>query len=145
MTTKAATTINGVVTDDQPRTYFDCEKCPAFCCSVYERVQVTDRDLKRLAKHFGVSEGTAIKRYTRITDGERVLKRTHDPVFEREACMFLDRETRGCSIYPARPKICRTYPARTRCAYYDLWRFEVNQQDDESVLTLVQITFRDMK
>jgi hypothetical protein len=36
------------IKDDQPRTYFDCTKCPAFCCSIYERVQVTKRDITRL-------------------------------------------------------------------------------------------------
>ena len=36
-----------VIKDDQPRVYFDCNKCPAFCCSVYERVRVTKRDVTR--------------------------------------------------------------------------------------------------
>ena len=44
------------ITAAKPRSYYDCVKCPAFCCSVYERVQVTKRDIRRLAKHFGVTE-----------------------------------------------------------------------------------------
>ena len=43
------------ITDEQPRVYFDCSKCPAYCCSVYERVQVSKRDLNRLARHFGLT------------------------------------------------------------------------------------------
>jgi Fe-S-cluster containining protein len=59
--------------------------------------------------------------------------------------MFLNQETRGCSIYHARPAVCREYPDRTRCAYYDLLRFERIQQDDQTVLPLVQITFREVE
>ena len=47
------------IKDDKPRVYFDCNKCPAYCCSVYDRVQVTARDLNRLAKYFKVSAETA--------------------------------------------------------------------------------------
>lgn len=128
------------ITDDQPRIHFDCTKCPAFCCSIYERIAVTKRDIKRLAKHFDVSEETATKRYTRMHSGERVLRRTPDRIFAR-ACMFLDRETRGCTIYHARPGVCREYPDRPRCVYYDVLKFERRQQDDPTVVPLVQLTF----
>src|SRR3954466_3940861 len=99
------------VRDDQPRVYFDCAKCPAFCCSIYERVQVTKRDLNRLAKYFKVTNEEAEKRYTRIDreSGERVLRRVKDEIFEK-TCMFLNQETRGCTIYHARPAVCREYP-----------------------------------
>ena|SRR3989440_4434307 len=131
------------ITDDEPRTYFDCSKCPAYCCAIYERVQVTKRDVNRLAKYFGVTAEAAEKRYTKIdrSSGERVLRRKQDTIFD-EACMFLDQEKRGCTIYHARPAVCREYPARSRCSYYDLLQFERNQQDDINALPLVQITFR---
>jgi Fe-S-cluster containining protein len=132
------------VTDEQPRVYFDCSKCPAYCCSIYERVGVSKRDLNRLAKYFGVSAETAEKRYTRMHSGERVLRRRKDAIFAK-SCMFLNQETRGCGIYHARPAVCREYPARTRCSYYDLLQFERNQQDDPNTLPLVQITFREVK
>ena len=48
-----------VIKDEQPRVFFNCSKCPAFCCSVYERVEVTKRDLNRLARHFGVTPEVA--------------------------------------------------------------------------------------
>jgi hypothetical protein len=128
------------VTDDQPRVYFDCAKCPAFCCSIYERVQVTKRDINRLAKHFGVTVEAATERYTKMHSGERVLRRKKDPIFG-VACQFLNHETRGCNIYHARPAVCREYPDRSRCAYYDLLQFERRQQDDPDVLPLIQITF----
>jgi Fe-S-cluster containining protein len=133
-----------VVTDDKPRVYFDCNKCPAYCCSVYERVQVTKRDINRLARHFGVSFETAKRRYTTLWEGERVLRRVKDVVYA-ETCMFLNQESRGCTIYHARPGVCREYPGRPRCAYYDLLQFERRQQNDENVIPVVQITFREVK
>ncbi len=132
------------ITDEQPRTYFDCSKCPAYCCSIYERVQVTKRDITRLAKYFKVSFETAERRYTKMHSDERVLRRRKDVIFP-ETCMFLDQETRGCTIYHARPAVCRVYPDRKRCAYYDLLQFERRQQDDPDTIPLVQITFRKMK
>lgn len=134
------------ITDEQPKVHYDCSKCPAFCCSVYERVQVTKRDLNRLAKYFGVPVEVAEKRYTKIhaASGERVLRRKKDHIFG-EACQFINPETRGCTIYHGRPQVCREYPDRTRCSYYDLLQFERRQQDDEDVLPLIQITFRKVK
>jgi Fe-S-cluster containining protein len=131
-----------VIRDDQPRIRFDCNKCPAFCCSVYERVAVTARDLRRLAKHFGLSLEETKKRYTKMWDDERVLRRKNDPLLET-TCEFLDLQTRGCTVYEARPEACRAYPKRTRCAYYDLYRFELNHQDDVTVLPIVRIHFKE--
>src|SRR5215210_353416 len=134
------------ITDEQPKIHYDCSKCPAYCCSVYERVQVSKRDLNRLAKYFGLTPEAAEKRYTKIerSSGERVLRRKKDVIFE-ETCMFLNQETRGCTIYHARPGVCREYPDRVRCSYYDLLKFERIQQDDPDVLPLIQITFREVE
>ena len=132
------------IKDEQPRTYFDCAKCPAFCCSIYERVQVTKRDINRLAKHFGLSYEAARRRYTKQWEDERVLKRVKDKLFA-ETCTFLDQETRGCTIYHARPAVCREYPARSRCVYYDMLQFERRQQADDTVVPVVQITYREVK
>jgi uncharacterized protein len=128
------------ITDRRKRTYFDCAKCPAFCCSIYERVQVTKGDMKRLAKHFGLSMETAARRFTKMYQDERILRRKKDPIFGL-ACHFLDPETRRCTIYHARPDVCREFPDRRRCAYYDLLKFERRLQNDPSVVPVVQITF----
>lgn len=121
--------------------YYNCSKCPAYCCSVYERVQVTNRDIKRLARHFRIDFETAVRRFTTTWQGERLLRRKGDPIFG-QACKFLNLETRQCTIYDARPLVCRSFPGQTRCAYYDLLQFERIQQGDDSVVPLVQITFR---
>jgi Fe-S-cluster containining protein len=130
------------IKDDQPRIHFDCNKCPAFCCSIYERVSVTKRDITRLAKYFGVSYDQAKERYTKDFDGERVLKRVKDSIFD-ETCAFLDQNTRGCTIYHGRPEVCRAYPGLSRCTYYELLKYERRQQGDDSVIPVVKIIFRD--
>jgi Fe-S-cluster containining protein len=132
------------VTDDSKRSYFNCDKCPAYCCSIYDRVQVTKRDIKRLAKHFSVSIETATQRFTKRWEKEQVLRRKKDPIFGK-ACHFLDPETRKCTIYHARPAVCREFPLTKRCGYYDLLTFERRQQDDFDVLPVVQITFQKWK
>jgi Fe-S-cluster containining protein len=125
----------------KPRLTYDCSKCPAYCCAIYERVQVTPRDVNRLARHFGITFEQANQRFTKMYGKERVLRRKYDPIFG-QACGFLNKETRQCTIYHARPSVCREFPVTTRCAYYDLLRFERRQQDDVDALPLVKITFR---
>lgn len=120
---------------------YDCTKCPAYCCSVYERVQVTARDIRRLARHFGITPEVATLRYTKLFGEEKVLRRKSDPVLGK-SCGFLNTQTRRCTIYEARPQVCREFPTTSRCAYYDLLKFERKQQDDPDVLPLVKITFR---
>jgi Fe-S-cluster containining protein len=125
----------------QPPNY-DCDKCIAYCCSIYDRVQVNPRDISRLAKHFNVTPEIATKRFTKLYGKERILRRKADRLFG-QACMFLDQDTRKCTIYDARPGTCREFPEATRCAYYDLMEFEREQQNDPDVLPIVKITFKD--
>lgn len=133
---------SGTIHDEQKRALFDCEKCPAFCCSIYERVEVTAYDLRRLARHFKLSIEETRKRYTKMWGDERVLKRKRDPLLET-TCEFLDLKTRGCTVYKARPEACRDYPKRKRCAYYDVYRFELSHQDDKTVVPIVRIEFKE--
>jgi len=130
-----------IATNVKTKTSYDCVDCPAYCCSVYDRVQVTPRDIRRLAKYFGVTDEVATQRYTKMYQNERVLRRKKDTLFD-ETCQFIDTKTRGCTIYDARPAVCREFPITKRCAYYDLLAFEREQQDDPKVVPLVKITFK---
>ena len=123
---------------------YDCDKCVAYCCSIYDRVQVTPRDVRRLAAHFNVAPEIASQRFTKLWGKERILRRRSDRLFG-QACMFLNQETRKCTVYHARPGTCREFPNTPRCAYYDLIEFEREQQNDPDVIPLVKITFRDSK
>ena len=124
----------------KPREQFDCAKCPGFCCSIYEVVAVTDRDLARLAKHHGLGVKAAEKKFTRKSGDDRVLRRKKDALLG-STCRFLDQDKRNCSIYEARPTVCRGYPGQSRCAYFDVVQFERNVQEDETVVPLIQIRF----
>lgn len=117
---------------------YNCSKCPGYCCS-YDRIEVTDFDIRRLARHFGVDEDTARQRYTRRyvhkKDGidERILRHRKDHIF-RSTCQFFDQDERRCTIYAARPGVCRKYPDGGRCGYYDFLKFERAQQGDEEFI-----------
>lgn len=111
---------------------FNCSKCPAYCCS-YDRIEVTRRDIKRLARYFGLTYEQAENRYTKIAQGERVLRRKSDHIF-KQVCQFLDKESRRCTIYEARPGVCREYPESLRCGYYDFLAFERRRQCDDEFI-----------
>ncbi|HKA21154.1 MAG TPA: YkgJ family cysteine cluster protein [Blastocatellia bacterium] len=46
------------------------------------------------------------------------------------ACKFLDEATRRCTIYDARPDVCREFPYNNGCHYYDYLIAERAHQDD---------------
>ena len=114
---------------------FNCTKCPGYCCS-HSRIAVTDNDIRRLAQHFGISERAARKRltyrYTYQAEGidEQILRHHKDSVY-KSVCRLFDRETRRCTVYEARPNVCRKYPYGNTCGYYNFLKFERTFQDDE--------------
>lgn len=113
-----------------PHRLYNCSNCPAYCCT-YDYIAVNDRDLPRLARHFEISEAEAIRRFTKKGDDDtpRVMRHQKDKIFGT-ACQFLDLETRQCTIYDARPAICRTYPGTGRCGFYDFLMSERRAQED---------------
>src|SRR5437773_1543002 len=124
---------------DKPKTrklpvFYDCDKCPSYCCS-YALIGVDERDIRRLAKHFDVSYEEAEKRYTKIGWGDRVMRHRKDDIYAT-VCQFLDKETRRCSIYNARPTVCREYPEERRCGYYTFLSWERKHQDDPEFVPL---------
>ncbi len=122
---------------------YNCSKCPWSCCS-YHIIPVTRRDLQRLADHFGISITQAKKRFVtrgRVEDrkdGEFKMRRKADEHFGK-ICRFFDTEKRCCTIYKARPHICRAYPTG-RCGYYDFLSTERRTQEDPE---LVATTWND--
>ena len=115
---------------------FNCQKCPGYCCS-HPRIAVTDNDLRRLAAHAGIPEPAARARFTyRYTaDGvdEQIMRHRKDDIY-RSVCALFDRGTRKCSMYAARPHVCRRYPYGTKCGYYDFLKFERAHQGDEEYI-----------
>jgi Fe-S-cluster containining protein len=114
----------------RPKVAYDCAKCPAYCCS-YALIEVGKRDIARLAKHFGVSYEQAERRFTKYDRDAKVrtLRHQQDEHFS-QVCRFLDTEKRRCTVYEARPAVCRDFPDGKRCGYYDFLQFEREQQGD---------------
>ncbi|MGA8053374.1 MAG: YkgJ family cysteine cluster protein, partial [Burkholderiales bacterium] len=97
-----------------PRKKYNCSKCPGYCCT-YDWIEVSERDIARLAKHHDLSKDAARERFTKAVDGakKRVLRHKRDHIF-KTTCMFFDQEKRSCTVYEARPWVCRTYPSGPR-------------------------------
>ncbi|HUJ16109.1 MAG TPA: YkgJ family cysteine cluster protein [Thermoanaerobaculia bacterium] len=114
---------------------YDCTKCPAYCCS-YDEIEVKAFDVRRLASHLGIDREAFLERFTKSARGPLpVLRHQRDRIY-KSVCVFLDTKTRRCTVYDARPEVCRTYPDRPRCGYWDFLSWEREFQDDESSLPM---------
>jgi uncharacterized protein len=83
---------------------FKCTGCGA-CCESDGMVELSAEDVKNGAKALGISESDFLKTYTETVSRYRCLK--DQPGTTK--CIFLN-EDKGCAIYEARPKQCRTFP-----------------------------------
>jgi len=116
---------------------YDCTKCPGYCCS-YHIIPVKLSDLKRLAKHFKITLAEATKKFVTkgraedAKDGAFKMRRKADEHFGK-ICRFFDTEKRGCTVYKARPYICRAYPTG-KCGYYEFLKIERDTQDDQEIV-----------
>ena len=82
----------------------DCLKCPSLCCRMAGYVHVSREDIRRLARHLGMTvpafEAKHILEVTR--KGEKRIKSGY------KTCQFLTSD-RLCGVYDARPHDCRGY------------------------------------
>jgi Fe-S-cluster containining protein len=118
------------------KSLYDCTKCPGYCCS-YSRIAISDFDIERLARHFGISKAAARLKFTYHYQtkelDEQLLRHRNDHVF-KSTCMFFDQDERRCTVYAARPSVCRIYPDASKCGYYEFLKFERIQQGDEEFI-----------
>lgn len=121
---------------------YDCGKCPGYCCS-YSQIKPTTEDIERLAKHFNVTANTFKRRYTTALLGEkgkeRILAHQKDTIYGT-VCGLFDVTTRRCTVYDARPNVCRKYPFSSDCRYYDFISWERQRSNDENSVPLIQLT-----
>jgi Fe-S-cluster containining protein len=119
-----------------PRPKYDCLKCPGYCCS-YAEIEITQRDIARLARHFGIDFDRAVERFTKYdkTKGIYMLRHRKDHIFD-SMCAFFDQDKRRCTVYEARPGVCRKYPDAPRCGYYEFLKFEREQQGDPEFVAI---------
>ena len=83
---------------------FTCTQCGKCCTGAPGYVWVNDDEVAALAKHRGepVREFTAV--HTRAARGKRTLREKANG-----DCVFWEAG-RGCTVYPVRPRQCRTWP-----------------------------------
>ena len=79
----------------------DCITC-ANCCKVMTPT-FTEKDLKRISKHFGQTVDSFKKKWLR-------KERNGDWVNVTQPCQFLNLTTNMCNIYAVRPDDCAGFP-----------------------------------
>ncbi len=84
---------------------FRCTQCGNCCTGSPGFVWVDDNDIAAIATHLDKPIGEVRLLQTRPVGG-RLSLREH----ANGDCVFLDPLTRKCSVYPVRPKQCRTWP-----------------------------------
>lgn len=87
--------------DQEVFTKIDCLDC-GNCCKTTPSM-VNNRDVKRISKFLGMSNGDFTERYLTVDEDD-------DTVYRQTPCVFLDKEDNSCQIYEVRPKACREYP-----------------------------------
>jgi Fe-S-cluster containining protein len=83
---------------------FCCTQCGNCCTGAPGFVWVNDDEIADIAEHRGESLVEVERLYTRPVDRRRSLREKANG-----DCVFYDRAA-GCTIYPVRPRQCRTWP-----------------------------------
>lgn len=89
----------------------DCLTC-ANCCKTTSPI-FTEKDIKRIAKHFRMKEHKFIATYLERDDDDYY-------VLQSVPCTFLDESDNTCFIYDVRPKACSEYPHTNRRKFIQL-------------------------
>jgi Fe-S-cluster containining protein len=110
---KSVSGINALVDNASEETWkeVDCLAC-ANCCKVMTPT-FTKADLKRISKHFRMSEKDF---YTKWLETD---KDNGDKVNRIQPCQFLNLENNKCSIYEIRPEDCAKFPHFKRKPFAD--------------------------
>ncbi len=82
----------------------DCLKCPSLCCTMAGHVQVSRADIRRLAKHLGLTVREFEEKHI-VEVTRKGIKRIKSGF---NVCQFLAAD-RTCTVYKARPTDCRGY------------------------------------
>jgi hypothetical protein len=83
---------------------FQCTRCGNCCTGAPGYVWVDDAEVAAIAAFRGEPYEEVLGLYTRLTSRGRTLREKSNG-----DCVFLSAE-RACTIYPVRPRQCRTWP-----------------------------------
>lgn len=84
--------------------HFTCTQCGKCCTGAPGYVWVNEEEITAIAKFRGEVRREFVAMYTRKARGEVTLREKPNG-----DCVMFDAE-RGCTIYPVRPRQCRTWP-----------------------------------
>jgi Fe-S-cluster containining protein len=85
---------------------FQCTGCGDCCTGGPGYIWVNQAEIDALAARLGMDVPAFERKYVKEVGVRRTLKerpKTYD-------CVFLDAETRKCTVYEDRPRQCRTWP-----------------------------------
>lgn len=83
---------------------FTCTQCGKCCTGEPGHVWVNNAEIQAIADHRGEPVEQVRALHTRLVGIRRSLREKANG-----DCVFYDR-TAGCTVYPARPRQCRTWP-----------------------------------
>jgi Fe-S-cluster containining protein len=83
---------------------FQCTRCGNCCTGPPGYVWVNDDEVRVLADFKGETVAEFMARFTRVVEEVRSLREKPNG-----DCVFFERE-KGCTVYPHRPRQCRTWP-----------------------------------
>jgi uncharacterized protein len=84
---------------------FTCSQCGDCCTGAPGHVWVNNDEIAAIAAVIGMDLVQFEDQYVRRVGARKSLKE-----FPNGDCVFFNNETRGCSVYAARPRQCRTWP-----------------------------------
>lgn len=84
---------------------FTCTRCGACCTGAPGYVWVNADEVEQIADYRGEMDEAVRLKFVRLVG--TALSLTERPNGD---CIFYDREGKGCTIYPVRPRQCRTWP-----------------------------------
>lgn len=87
----------------QIQSEFNCLKCGK-CCCLSDPISITVRDAERISKHLDITKERFLEKFAKESgSSDSGLSLLTLP------CIFF-KEGTGCTVYEARPMICRMYP-----------------------------------
>ncbi|MFV2067065.1 MAG: YkgJ family cysteine cluster protein, partial [Pirellulales bacterium] len=85
--------------------HFQCSQCGDCCTGAPGYVWVNQAEIEAMTARLGIERPAFEKRYVRKIGIRKSLVE-----FPNGDCVFFDPENRGCKVYEARPRQCRSWP-----------------------------------
>ena len=115
---------------------FQCTQCGNCCTGAPGYVWVNKEEIAALAKEKGLDDMRQFEQiYLRRVGIRKSLKE-----FANGDCVFLDGQTRKCTVYKSRPRQCRTWPFwDSNLRTQDTWKETCEVCPGSGVGTLYQL------